>query len=130
MKRNCDEQGSVTLEAVLVLPVLLLSIMAVVQVALFAHASNLANTAAREGTRSLRLTGQDDTGRERAAEFLHDHGAQVVLEPAVVAGSRQGVASVDVSGRAVSLIPGLSFPVHGHSAGPIEAFTGIATNTP
>jgi hypothetical protein len=125
VKRLRDERGSVTLEAVLILPVLLISIMAIVQVALFAHASGLVDAAAREGTRSLRLSGQVDVGRERAMAFLRDHGAQVVLEPMVGAGSVRGVASVDVSGRAVSLLPGLSLPVHGHSAGPVEAFTAV-----
>ena len=123
MKRRRDEGGSVTLEAVLVLPVLLLSIMAIVQVVLFAHASRLADAAAREGTRALRLSGQVDDGRAGADGFLHQHGAQMVLEPVVRARSVGGLASVDVSGRAVAVLPGLSFPVHGHSAGPVEAFT-------
>lgn len=129
MKRRRDERGSVTLEAVLVLPVLLLSIMAIIQVVLFAHASRLADAAAREGARALRLSGQVDDGRTRAEGFLQEHGAQMVLEPVVGARSVGGVASVDVSGRAVAVVPGLSFPIHGHSAGPVEAFTA-ATVTP
>jgi hypothetical protein len=115
----------VTLEAVLVLPALLFTIMTIVQVALFAHAANLADASAREGTRSLRLTGQVDVGRQRAMDFLREHGAQIVLEPVVAAQAARGVASVDVSGRAVALLPGLSLPVHGHSTGPVEAFTAV-----
>jgi len=125
MKRRHGQRGSVTLEAVLVLPVLLLSIMAVVQVVLFAHASRLADAAAREGTRALRLSGQVASGRAQAELFLQQHGAQMVLEPVVGARSDGGLASVDVSGRAVTVLPGLSFPVHGHSAGPVEAFTAV-----
>jgi hypothetical protein len=119
----------VTLEAVLVLPALLFTIMAIVQVALFAHAANLADASAREGTRSLRLSGQEDVGRQRAMDFLHEHGAQIVLEPLVGAQVTRGIASVEVSGRAVTLLPGLSLPVHGHSAGQVEAFTAV-TVTP
>ncbi len=79
MRQPDNERGSVTLEAVLVLPVLLVTIVAIIQVALFAHAANLADAAAREGARSLRLSGHVDVGRERAMSFLRDHGSQVVL---------------------------------------------------
>lgn len=125
MRPDHDERGSVTLEAVLVLPALLFTMMVIVQVALFAHAANLADASAREGARSLRLTGQADVGRQRAMDFLHEHGAQIVLEPVVGTQADRGVASVEVSGRAVPLLPGLSLPVHGHSAGPVEAFTAV-----
>ena len=130
MKRRTGQRGSVTLEAVLVLPVLLLSIMAIVQVVIFAHASRLADAAAREGTRALRLSGRVNDGRTRAEGFLQQHGAQMVLEPVIAARSVGGLASVDVSGRAVAVVPGISFPVHGHSAGPLEAFTAAAKVTP
>lgn len=130
MKRPRDQRGSVSLEAVLILPVLVLSIMAIVQVVLFAHAARLADAAAREGTRALRLSGQVDNGRTRAEEFLQQHGTQMVLEPVIGARSVGDVASVDVSGRAVAVVPGLSFPVHGHSAGPIETFTAAKVTTP
>ena len=125
MRPDHGERGSVTLEAVLVLPALLFTMMVIVQVALFAHAANLADASAREGARSLRLTGKADVGRQRAMDFLHEHGAQIVLEPVVGTQAVRGVASVEVSGRAVALLPGLSLPVHGHSAGPVEAFTAV-----
>ena len=117
-----------TLEAVLLLPVVLVTIMAVVQVALFAHASGLADAAAREGARALRLSGDREIGRERATTFLERHGAEIVLDPAVEAESRGGTASVEVSGHAVTLLPGVSFPVRGHSSGPVERFSpaGVA----
>ncbi len=114
-----------TLEAVLLLPVVLVTITAVVQVALFAHASGLADAAAREGARALRLSGESQIGRERATSFLERHGAEIVLDPIVDAGSWGGTASVEVSGHAVTLLPGLSFPVRGHSSGPVEDFTPV-----
>ncbi len=114
-----------TLEAVLLLPVVLVTIMAVVQVALFAHASGLADAAAREGVRAVRLSGEPESGRERAATFLKRHGAEIVLDPVVDAEAGTDTASVEVSGHAVTLVPGVSFPVRGHSSGPVEGFTPV-----
>jgi hypothetical protein len=122
-----DQRGSVTLEAVLLFGVVIFTIMMVIQVALFAHASGLADAAAREGTRTLRLNGTRQAGEERAASFLRQHGAQVVLEPSVRAESHNGVGSVEVVGHAVTLIPGLSLPLRGFSSGPIEAFDAAGT---
>ena len=75
--------------------------------------------------RTLRLSGAPKAGEERAATFLRQHGAQVVLDPAVGAETRDGVGSVEVTGHAVALIPGLSLPVRGFSSGPIEAFDPV-----
>jgi hypothetical protein len=125
VNRRRDQRGSVTLEAVLLFGVVIFTIMMVIQVALFAHASGLADAAAREGTRALRLSGAPKAGEEQAASFLRQHGAQVVLDPAVGAETRGGVGSVEVTGHAVTLIPGLSLPVRGFSSGPVEAFDPV-----
>jgi hypothetical protein len=117
----------VTLEAVLLLPVVILTIMTVVQVALFAHASRLADAAAREGARTLRLSGAPEAGEERATSFLERHGSQVVLDPVVGAETRNGAGSVEVTGHAVAVIPGLSLSVRGFSSGRIEGFDPVGT---
>jgi len=124
VKRRRDPQsGSVSLEAVLLMPVLVVTLLAIVQTALFAHASGLAEAAAREGTRTARLTGDPGAGRQRASDFLAAHGAQVVLDPVVDASAAGGVASVRVSGRAVSLLPMFVLPIAASSSGPVEVFT-------
>lgn len=127
MRRLRDEQGSVTLEAVLLLPVVILTIVAIVQVALFAHASRLTDAAAREGARTVRLTGETAAGKERAAAFLDRHGRQVVLRPEIGVKAEGAVASVEVTGHAVSLIPGLRLGVRGSSSGVIEGFSPVAS---
>jgi Flp pilus assembly protein TadG len=112
-----DEQGSVTLEAVLIFPALIFTIMTVIQVALFAHAAGLVDAAAREGARAARLSGVADVGRQRH---------QVVLDQAVIADTHNGIAVVEVTGHATPILPGLSLPVHGYSAGPIEGFDAFS----
>jgi Flp pilus assembly protein TadG len=125
VNRQRDERGSVTLEAVLLLPVVILTIMTVVQVALFAHAAHLADAAAREGTRTLRLSGAVEAGKEHASTFLQRHGAQVVLDPVIAAEARDGVGSVEVAGHVAGVIPGLSLSVRGFSSGPLEGFDAV-----
>ena len=110
----------------LLVAVLLVTLLAIVQTALFAQASGLAEAAAREGTRTARLTGDPGAGRQRASDFLAAHGGQVVLDPVVEASAGGGVAVVRVSGRAVSLLPLLVLPITASSSGPVEAFTSIA----
>ena len=119
------QRGSVSLEAVLLMPILVATLMTIVQVALYAYAARLADAAAREGTRTVRLVGDPDAGRERAATFLSSHGAKIVLEPVVDAKATAGVASVVVRGQAVSVIPGLRVGVTAQSSGPVEAFVPV-----
>jgi TadE-like protein len=104
------------------MPILVATLMTIVQVALYAYASRLVEAAAREGTRTVRLVGHPDAGRERAATFLSAHGAKAVLAPVVDAKTVAGVASVVVSGQAVSVVPGLHLAVTARSSGPVEAF--------
>ncbi|HVW30990.1 MAG TPA: TadE/TadG family type IV pilus assembly protein [Acidimicrobiia bacterium] len=125
-RRDPDESGSASLEAVLLLPVLVVTLLAIVQTALFAHASGVAAAAAREATRTARLTGDPGAGRQRASDFLAAHGAQVVLDPVVDASTRGGVASVRISGHAVKLLPLFVLPISASSSGPIESFSPIA----
>ena len=104
------------------MPILVITMMTVVQVVLYAHASRLADAAARQGTRTVRLAGDADAGRERAATFLASHGAKIVLAPVVDAQVAAGVASVMVRGGAVSVVPGVHLAVTARSSGPVEAF--------
>ena len=123
---HSDQRGSVSLEAVLLMPILVATLMTIVQVALYAHASRLADAAAREGTRTVRLVGDAHAGRERAATFLATHGARIVLAPVVDAQATAGVASVIVRGQAVSVVPGVRLAVTARSSGPVEAFVPAA----
>ena len=57
-----DERGDATIEAVLVVPVLLLMIMTVIQFGLWYHASHTLKAAAQEGVRASRIDGGTATG--------------------------------------------------------------------
>ena len=117
------ERGSATLELAIVFPAVLALIMAIVQTGIYWHARTLALTAAQEGLRSAStLHGSSSTGQADAADFLHRAGADGWLTNQNVDADRTPTqATVTITGRAISLIPGLpGLPVRQHASGPVE----------
>ncbi len=109
-------------------PALLLLIFGVIQGALFFHGRNVALAAAEQGVRAGRLDGQLNpagTAVTQARQFLADTGeldnlTELTIVP--VADGQQ--VRVTVSGRTVSLLPGVPGPrVSQTAAGPVERFT-------
>ena len=119
------EAGASTVVVVLVMPALLTVITAVIQFALWYHATNIALTAAREGAREARAAGASAAaGQARAQDFLAQAAGTLLLDPRVSASRKAGEVRVEVAGRATQLLPGLALPVHAASAGPVERWTG------
>ncbi len=110
-------------EAVLVVPVLMLILLAVVQFALWAHASQVAQLAASEGDRVARsLGGGPAAGVGRAQSVLQGPGSDLETSAAVVTILPGDQARITVTGRALSILPGMSFPVSATLIGPIQEF--------
>ena len=121
-----------SLELVIVFPVLLLIVTALLQYGLWFHARSLAQAAAAEAVAAARAHGATlDAGRARAEAFLLSHAADTVLDPTVtVTAPTGGHVTAEVRGHAVSLLPFLSGPAVQQSAqGPVERFT-TAGGTP
>jgi Flp pilus assembly protein TadG len=119
------DRGSVTVEIAVLAPALLLMVFTIVQVSLWSYARSLALGAAQEGVAAGRAYGGSlEAGRARAEQFL-DESAKDSLEGAEVR-TRQsaGVVTVEVSGRALSVLPGVpGLPVRQYAQGPVEGFT-------
>jgi hypothetical protein len=83
----------------------------------------VANAAAEQGVASARAdTGTVEDGRARAQEFL-ESAAPTLIEDAVVEVDRTtDLATVEVSGTVVSLIPGFTLTVRAETARPVERF--------
>jgi hypothetical protein len=121
------EYGSVTVEAVLVIPVIMVVLLAVVQFALWAHAAQLAQLAASEGDRVARsLGGGSAAGMVQANSVLSGPGSDVAAPVVVVDIMPGDLIRVSVTGRATSVFPGLSLPVSAVRVGPIQEFRGEA----
>ena len=119
------ERGSATVEIAVLAPVLLLLVFTIVQVGLWSHARSLALAAAQEGVAAGRAHGAStETGRVRAEAFLESAAGDSLLDQQVRADRSGGLLRVEVSGRALSVLPGVSgLPVRQRAEGPLERFT-------
>lgn len=125
-RRRRDERGSSTLELVILFPVVLLVIFGAVQGALYFHARSVALSAAQEGVRAASgETGSVEAGSKTANEFVAQAGGDDVLTDLAVSGQRsQTAAKVTVTGRPLSVIPGvLNIKVSQTAEAPVERFT-------
>ena len=117
------ERGDAAVEAVLATPVLLLLIMVVFQFGLWYHASHVAEAAAQEGTRAIRVDGgRADDGNARAEAFMTDAAPTLVEDVTITATRTLEAARVEVTGTVRSLIPGITLYVRGEAESPIERF--------
>jgi Flp pilus assembly protein TadG len=123
-KRRGD-RGSLTLSYVIVVPVFLLALMVVVQAALWFLAREAALAAARQGADAARAQGAPlSAGPSTALSFARHDSSGYLLRPAASsAGSGQNTVQITVTGRAPSLVPGLSLAVSQVARVPVERFT-------
>ena len=126
LSRDCRDTGSATVEIAILFPVLLAVIVAIVQYGLWFHARSLALAAAQEGVTAARAYAADPAiGPDRAREFLQAHGSDTLTDITATATSPgAGQVGVEVTGRSLSLLPGVPGPAVTQSAeGPVERFT-------
>lgn len=121
--RRRGQRGQATTEVVLLVPVLLLLIMSVVHFGLWYHGGHVVRAAAQEGVRAARIeNGTADDGRARAERFLASAAPTLVSGHRVSASRSLDVATVEVQGRVVGVIPGLVLPVRARATSPVETF--------
>lgn len=125
-----QDQGSASIELVILFPALLLVVTALVQYGLWFHARSLALAAAQEGVAVARTYGAPpQSGQDTALAFIRDHGADT-LTNATATTTTPGPHSVQVvvTGRSLSVLPGApGIAVSQSAAGPIERFTTAET---
>ena len=120
------DRGSVTVELAIVFPVLLVIVSGFIQYALWFYARSLALAAAQQGVSVARSYGSTpDAGRASALAFIADHGSDTLLSPAAIASNAgAGQVQVVVTGRSLSVLPGVAgIGVSQSAAGPVEHFT-------
>lgn len=125
-RRLRDERGSVSLELAVVFPAVLLLVFLTVQTGIYYYARTLALTAAQEGLRETStLTGTPTQGTDKATSFLDRTADGWVTGPTVTTDRSATTATVTVTGRSISLIPGVpGLPIHQQATGPVEHPTG------
>ena len=111
-------------ETAVIVPVAMVVILVLVQVALWAHAAQVVQAAAAQGDQVARAYRSSATAGAAAARSFLDRLGGGVVTGAQVASSvtPAGMAEVSVSGRAASILPFFSLPVSAHSIGPVQAY--------
>jgi hypothetical protein len=119
---DAREHGSVTVETVLIFPVLLVMLTLVVQFALAAHADHTVNAAAQEASvAAQREGGTDDDAVVAAREVIG--GGELLRDVTIVVASDADAVVVTVEAKVDSVVPGLpAMKVKGASTGPRERF--------
>jgi len=120
-----DDNGSTTVEAVLVLPLLMGLLVLLMQMALWAHAAQVTQLAASEGDRSARsFGGGPAAGVSQADSILQGSGSDLASSNAVVTILPGDLARITVSGTAMSIFPGFTHTLTAVVVGPIQEFRG------
>jgi Flp pilus assembly protein TadG len=118
------DRGSVSAELVIATPLLLLMVLAIVQFALWSHATHIAQTAASQGLAAARVQNATAAqGLTGAQHVLDQLGRGPLINTRIDTRRGADAASIRVIGEASAVIPFLHLSVHAETAGPLERFT-------
>lgn len=118
------QRGSLTLEAAIVMPLVIMFVFAVIEGAMWYHARNVALGAAQQGARAAAAQSGAD-GTDEAAHYISVAGGDDVLRQSGIAPSLTATeATITVTGVAPNLIPFWDGPTVSQTATfPVERFT-------
>lgn len=120
------DRGSATVEFALAAPLAGLLLMLIVQFAMWAHATHIAQAAANSGVQTARIYGGSAASGEDTTQTVLDQLAGSTLTGASVTVTRTATdATVTVDGTAIAVLPGLSLPVHTSVTAPRERVPGV-----
>ncbi|WP_432525841.1 TadE/TadG family type IV pilus assembly protein [Kineococcus mangrovi] len=129
--RGDRDRGSAALEMAFIAPVFLLLVFSGIQIGLWAYGRSVALAAAREGVAQLRVlpdeqfaAAADPVVRAHVEQFAVTVGRESLLEPRATTVRTRDRVSVAVSGRVVSLVPGLDLRTTQRASGTVERFAG------
>jgi Flp pilus assembly protein TadG len=121
------ERGAVTAELVIATPLLLLALLAIVQFALWSHATHVAQAAASQALSAARTQNGTATAGHDAGQRLLDDLASGPLRSTRTEVARSATSvSVSVQGEVVAVLPGVHLHVHAEAAGEVERFISDA----
>ncbi|GAQ65416.1 TadE family protein [Streptomyces scabiei] len=124
-RRWRDDRGDTSIQMAIVFPFVLLATVAVIQASMWYYARQIALTAAREGVTAARAyqSGPAD-GAAQARSVLERTAGDSLRGYSVVASSNGQRVRVEVSGTAMSMIPGVSgLQVTQSASGAVERWT-------
>jgi Flp pilus assembly protein TadG len=117
----------VSVEFAIAAPLVLFLLMLIVQFALWAHATHIAQAAANAGVQATRVHGGTIAAGEAQTQAVLDQLSGSTLTGATVTVARTPTgATVTVDGAATAVLPGLVLPVHASATAPRELVPGGA----
>jgi len=119
------DRGAGSAELVIAVPLLMLLILLIVQFAVWAHASSVAQATAEEALAAARVQGGTAAaGQQRAQQVISQIGGTVLISPRVSVTRTATTVTVTVTATAQEVlpVPGLSLPVSITVTGPAERF--------
>ncbi|MFB8247384.1 TadE family protein [Streptomyces sp. NPDC055952] len=124
-RRWRDDRGDTSIQMAIIFPFVLLATVAVIQASMWYYARQIALTAAREGLTAARAYESNPAdGAARARDVLGRTAGDSLRGYSVSASSDGQRVRVEVSGTALSMIPGLSgLQVSQSASGPVERWT-------
>lgn len=124
LARQCPERGASSVEAALVLPVLLVIFFGIVQGAITLHAGNIAQASAQSALETARLY-DGSTANAMAAGLATASDAGDALTDVEVTVELEGtLVEVTVTGTASSIVPGMPVIIERTVSGPREHWVG------
>jgi hypothetical protein len=119
--RRRGEVGLTSTELAVLMPVVIALVLVPFQVGLWWHAKQVADGAARQAVDAAQVQGgTEPDGVDAAVRFLTAAGN--ISDPQVTVSRSGDTVTVEVSGRAPRLIPGLDWQVTSQATGPVERF--------
>ncbi|MER7207081.1 TadE family protein [Streptosporangium sp. NPDC000239] len=121
------ERGASVVELAMIMPVVLAVVLLVVQFALWFHGRQVADAAAREGSRLARIDSDSwqDDATSKAEEVLKAIGPKLLNGAKVTTweeGDQRGVEITATAVQVVPLLPSTSLTITSRFGGPVECF--------
>ncbi|MDI2127143.1 TadE/TadG family type IV pilus assembly protein [Yinghuangia seranimata] len=119
-----DQRGAVSVQLVVLVPVVMLILLTIVQFALVQHAHHIAQSAASRALAAARAqNGTAADGDARARAVVAAVGGDVFTHPKVTVTRTAEAVRVEVVGDVIAVVPGASLRVRAVAAGPVDRWT-------
>ena len=124
-RRWRDDRGDTSIQMAIIFPLVLLATIAVIQASMWYYARQIALTAAREGATAARAYQSSPAeGAAQARNVLGRTAGDSLRGYSVLASSNGARVQVQVSGTALSMIPGVSgLKITQSASGTVERWT-------
>jgi hypothetical protein len=125
------DRGAVSVELVIATPLVLLALLAIIQFALWSHATHVAQAAASQALAAARVQdGTSGAGRAAGERLLDDLAHGPLRHPQIHVTRTAISATVSIQGEATAVLPGVHLHVHAESFGEVERFISDVGTTP